>query len=168
MAQCTALGFAGAVGEGPCPTQPSVDLAVKLMEAAIDDAQAKASKQCPEGCICKGKGMPVGPPTCYPFKIEGKQYYRWVMTATFDGECECPEKKRTKPRIEAKDYREFFRKVAELPKLPRKPKGECQMYQQQHGHGFPYPVCAGECTKGKCTTTVTAKPGSVVAECECR
>jgi hypothetical protein len=70
--------------------------------------------------------------------------------------------------IEAKGYREYFRKVAKLPPLPRKPKGPCQMYKKQHGHGFEYPVCAGECPSGTCTTITEAGPRSVTARCVCR
>jgi hypothetical protein len=98
MAKCTALGVAGAVLEGPCEPEPSIDLAVKLMEQAIDNAQAEASKGCPGGCICKGNGTPVGPPVCYSWRVEEKQYHRWVVTATFDGECECPEGTEKEPK----------------------------------------------------------------------
>jgi hypothetical protein len=70
--------------------------------------------------------------------------------------------------IEAKGYREYFGKVAKLPPLLRKPKGPCQMYKRQHGHGFEYPVCAGECPSGTCTTITEAGPQSVTARCVCK
>jgi hypothetical protein len=170
MAKCTALGWASSVGEGSCPASISVDLAVQLMEEAIDRAQTEATKGCRNGCICKGNGLPTGPPVCNSWTFEGKQYHRWVVYATFDGVCDCSKASAEdeSKKLVARDYRDFFRKVSDLPRLPRRPKGPCRLYSQQHGRGFYYPVCAGECKTGKCSTTITAKPGSVVAECDCR
>lgn len=164
---CTALGYGTQVSQGPCKDDLTLDLAIKLMEQAIDDAEAKATATCPPNCKCVGTATPLGPPTCSSFHLGEVQYHIWIVTAAFDGDCDCGGGQVVK-EIESSDFRDFFQKVSKLPKLPEDPKGPCQMYQQQHGHGFSYPVCAGTCANGNCRTIINVRGKRVTAKCDCR
>jgi len=156
------IGQGRAVGKtikGPCsgPSSEAISLdeAAALLEKALEDAQDDANKQCPEGCECKGEAI-VGEPYCVPIKgDDGGEAHFFIVTAAFYGECVCPGGKKPAaapgaPAISGKGYREFFRKVKDLPELPRDGSGGCHMYQRQVGRGFPVPVCFGDCVAGKC------------------
>jgi hypothetical protein len=141
------------------------------MEAAIADAEKKAKEWCPEGCKCEGVAIPDGPPTCRTGGSADDPYCVCSVGAILNGTCSKPGGKKAPAApgasIKAGSLREFFKKVAELPTLPRNPKGKCRMYKEQRGHGFYYPVCAGDCTTGKCRTIVEVGKRSVSARCEC-
>jgi len=166
--ECIGSGTARVVLDGPCNEDSlTLDLAVKLMEEAIEKAEQDATKDCPKGCKCEGKATP-DPPSCWSFTEGGKPKQLWEVRARFDGKCVCPDDQGKPGKLKGKNLREFFKKVSELPELPAAPKGKCQMYKQQRGHGFWYPVCAGECKKGACKTIVTVEKESATAECDCR
>jgi len=147
MSECVAFGWASQLFEGPCTAQLSMDVSVKLLEKAIEMAQAEASKQCPQGCKCEGKATPIGPPVCYPYKMAGKQYHRWEVTAVFDGECKCPQV--TGPR-DINTGIEPGRLRAVIESLPEKPigHGRCQLIKRRHSPGGGWTVgCGGSCAK---------------------
>jgi hypothetical protein len=169
---CAAIGIARVVSDGPCEKQIPLDTAAKLLEKAIDDAKDAAGKGCPKGCVCEGEITVLAPPQCYEQKIGEKVIHWWTLTVALDGKCKCPDDKpvaRCKIDIDAKDYRDFFRKVEKLPTLPADPKGKkCQMYKHQKGHEFWWPICAGDCPQGqKCKTLVWNEGASLFACCEC-
>src|ERR1051326_6261473 len=120
--ECTAIGMATSpLIYGACEKEAPMDLAVKLMEEAIEDAQKKATQICKAGCICKGKGTPIDI-VCYSVPgVDGQKYHQWRVTAAWDGECECPgEAKEQEPPfefIEAKfaQLQEFFERLPETP-----------------------------------------------------
>ena len=171
---CVGQGMAiGKTLKGPCngPAAEIInpDEAVKLMEEASDKAQAEASKDCPAGCTCEGKAETA----VYCVDIKGKEgpEHYFIVTAAFYGECVCPKKAgKADGVITGRGYREFFRAVEKLPELPKHPKGKCRMYKRQVGHGFPVPVCAGECDKGKCRGADVWWKGEefTIIPCACR
>lgn len=55
----------------------------------------------------------------------------------------------------------------ELPPKPSGPTGPCQMYRDQRGRGFDYPICAGDCESGTCKTTVKVRGNRFKATCTC-
>jgi len=173
---CIGQGMAiGKTIRGPCKgpgSQPiSLDEAAKLVEEAVDKAQADASKKCAAGCECKGEAI-LGAPYCVDIKDEGGNAHYFIVRAAFYGECVCPQKGvKGGGAIKGRGYREFFRKVEKLPELPRRPTGKCRMYKRQIGHGFPIPVCAGDCPKGKkCKGADVTWKGEefTIIPCDCR
>jgi len=173
---CSARGMAVEGENGPCGTI-SLDLAVKMIEAAEENARIQADQDCDPGCKCKGTFVPDGPPVCRPDKYpDGTPYHLWILTGEFQGECVCKGEKAPaiggcggKQFIKAKNLRDFFKEVEKLPELPKDPpKGNCQPYKQNKGHGFSYPVCAGACTPaGPCKTTVNVTKELVTLCCDC-
>jgi len=150
MGKCTALGVASMVREGACENELSIDDSVKLMEEAIDNAQSEAQKACAQGCICSGKGMPVGPPVCYQFHLGEKLFHRWVLTVTFDGDCECPEPPVAPgPKTEITGIRPGSLRTV-IESLPEKPigNGRCQLVKRRDTPGGGWSIgCAGTCAR---------------------
>jgi len=168
---CVGQGMAiGKTIKGPCngpASQPiSLDEAGKLIEEAAEKARAEAAKDCSAGCTCEGKAETKS--YCVDTKDEDGPAHYFIVTAAFYGECVCPKK--AIGVVTGRGYREFFRVVETLPELPKNPTGKCQMYKRQIGHGFPVPVCAGECTEGKCKGAGVTWKGEefTIAPCKCR
>ncbi len=182
MAKCTALGMGLIIEAGACPADKTM-LELRVLGMALADAELNAGRTCPKGRRCIGTARVVTPPTLRTVTITvGGRRVRScvaVATATYDGECKAdrdvpeprPAARRPIKEITARNLSEFFAKVMQLPKLPRRtPTSECQMYRTKIGRGgYEVPICAGACDGGKtCKTTVTVDArGRITASCSC-
>lgn len=187
MASCTGVGVYSKIFNGSCKKKKN--LAMLKMNAgisALQSAQFQADKNCPDGRRCRA-GINsitiVTAPTArtstvkYKTKRGRKMSYKIchvfasvLLNGTCEPEAETPSEPEEVNEIRAKDYRDFFWQVDDLPELPLRPTGPCRLYKRQHKRGYSYPICAGECPDGKkCKTSVKAKKnGSVVAKCKCK
>lgn len=179
MAECFGLGFGIDISKGSCEKNNTTLTELNAVGMAIADAEINARASCPKGADCRGRVSVITPPTCRTVTVNrrGRKFKLCVCFATAKFEGDCSKLKKVgnggngEPvtEIKAKNYRKFFEKVSRLPDLPKTPTGPCQMYRQQRGRGFFYPICAGKCDKGKCKTIITAdSKGRIVARCKCK
>lgn len=181
---CFAIDVASSAGSGDAANKADIKFRAKLSAYAklIGSLQIEADKDCPEGQRCAGQVQLAGPPLIAEFtrKVGGKTIYSCLVTISgwYQGECVkegsgaedagTGEGEREPVKvIEAVGIRDFFAKVEELPPKPSRPTGPCQLYREQRGRGFEYPVCAGDCDSGTCGVVVSVKGNRFKAECVC-